>query len=275
MDALLNHADLLLPIALGGLVGLIMALTGAGGGILSVPLLVFFLKLPMNEAGPIGLLAVGVSTALGAGIALIEGQLRYRAAGLLAISGLFFSPLGIWMAHQIPNEPLMILFAFVLITISVRSLLELYHQKKGHFPEEKKGVPCTLDLSIGRLIWTMPCARALIGSGALAGLLSGLLGVGGGFIIVPALKKVSDLPTRSIIATSLGVLCIVSLGGVLTSSLTGSMNWLIATPFALGAVFGMVIGRLFAKRISNSSIQIIFTLLSLAVAAGLLAQSIL
>ena len=263
----------LIPAGLGVFVGLIMALTGAGGGILSVPLLVFILHLPMVEASPIGLLAVTISSALGAILALRTGLLRYRAATLLAFAGLLLSPVGLWLAHQIPNQPLMLIFAIVLLYVAGRIFVEAYQQSKGIF-KEPKAVPCSLDLSIGRLIWTVPCARALISSGALAGFLSGLLGVGGGFVIVPALKRISDLPMQSIVATSLGVLSLISLGGVAGSGLAGTMNWLVAIPFAFGAITGMMAGRLIAPKISSQWTQLIFAGFSGLVAIGLIMKAL-
>lgn len=273
MDLLSALQPAILPLVLGVMIGVVMALTGAGGGILSVPLLVFALNLPLINAGPIGLLAVAVSSAFGALLALRAGTLRYRAALLLALAGLIFSPFGLWLAHQIPNQPLTIIFAVVLLYVAIKILLEVYRNSKG-IQEPHQFVPCTLDLSIGRLIWTVPCARALMGSGALAGFLSGLLGVGGGFVIVPALKKISNLPMQSIVATSLGVIALISLGGVAGSSLSGNMNWSIAVPFACGAILGMLIGRIGASRISNQSIQLVFGMFLVLVAIGLVIKSV-
>lgn len=273
MDLNILSQPHLIPIGLGIAVGLIMALTGAGGGILSVPLLVFALELPMVEAAPIGLLAVATSSAVGAVMALKVGHLRYRAAMLLALAGIIASPLGLWLAHQIPNQPLTILFALVLLYVALRIFIESYKQNKGIY-EELKPVPCSLDWSIGRLIWTVPCARALIGSGALAGFLSGLLGVGGGFVIVPALRRVSDLPMQSIVATSLGVLSLISLGGVAGAGLTGSMNWFVAIPFASGAIAGMLVGRLIAPTISGPWTQWLFAGFSVLVAIALIIKSL-
>jgi uncharacterized membrane protein YfcA len=245
-----------IAITLGIGIGLIMAITGAGGGILSVPLLVFVLHLQMLEASPIGLLAV-------------------RAAILLAGAGLILSPIGVWLAHQIPNQPLMIIFAAVLCYVAIRTWIDTYKNMRGIAIKSPKAVPCCLDLSIGRLIWTVPCARALIGSGAVAGFLSGLLGVGGGFVIVPALKKISDLPVHSIVATSLGVLFLISLGGVASSGIAGAINWLIALPFAGGAVIGMLAGRLIAPHLSSNLTQFVFASLSFGVAVSLCIKALI
>jgi uncharacterized protein len=147
---------------------------------------------------------------------------------------------------------------------------------RGIAIESPKAVPCSLDLSIGRLIWTVPCARALIGSGALAGFLSGLLGVGGGFVIVPALKKISDLPIHSIVATSLGVLCLISLGGVARVRHCGRHQLASShCPFAGGAVIGMLAGRLIAPHLSSNLTQFVFASLSFGVAVSLCIKALI
>jgi len=107
--------DTLLPLLLGGGVGLIMALTGAGGGVLAVPLLIFGLHLSVQEAAPVALIAVGAAAALGALLGLREGVVRYRAAALIGLVAMAMAPLGVWLAHQLPPQPLMLGFAGVLL----------------------------------------------------------------------------------------------------------------------------------------------------------------
>ena len=143
------------------------------------------------------------------------------------------------------------------------------------FRSDELGPPCLLDQTIGKLTWTLPCARALAMSGALAGFFSGLLGVGGGFIIVPALRKFTDLPMKSIVATSLGVLTIVSFGGVLFSNLYGSMNWSLAVPFACGSVVGLLIGRQAVKSISGPRVQQAFAIFALLIAVVMMLKLII
>ncbi len=255
---------------LGVFVGVMMALTGAGGGILSVPLLVFGLNLSVASAGPIGLLAIAVAGSLGAINGLRNKILRYRAAIVMAGLGVVLAPIGIYMAHRIPNQPLMIAFASLLIIVSVRMLIQAQHEITGSTPKERPAPPCKLDQSIGRLIWSVPCARALMGSGAVAGFLSGLLGVGGGFIIVPALKKLTDLPMQSIVATSLGVLALISITGVTSAALTGHLNWSIGIPFTGGAIVGMLLGSIIAKQISGPRIQQAFAIFTFLISLSLL-----
>jgi uncharacterized membrane protein YfcA len=144
----------------------------------------------------------------------------------------------------------------------------------GNTPKELPAPPCKLDQSIGRLIWSVPCARSLMGSGAVAGFLSGLLGVGGGFIIVPALKKVTDLPMQSIVATSLGVLALISITGVTSAAVAGHLNWSIGIPFAAGAVVGMLLGSVIAKQISGPRIQQVFAIFTFLISLSLLYKAI-
>ena len=270
----MDYSTLISP-ALGILVGILMGLTGAGGGILSVPLLVFFLGLPIAEAAPIALCAVALASSIGAILGLRSKILRYKAAGFMAIFGLALSPLGLWLAPQIPNAPLQILFSLILLYVAIRLLSQARNQIKGIPEASRKPPPCLINPAIGKLQWTLPCARALMLAGSLAGFLSGLLGVGGGFIIVPALKRYTDLPVKSIVATSLGVLAIVTGGGAIFSAATGTLNILLAAPFALGALGGLLIGLLLGKKLSGPHTQLIFSIFTLIIAISLLIKGVL
>ena len=111
-----------LSLAMGAAVGVVLALTGAGGGILAVPLLIFGLHLQMAEAAPVGLLAVGVAAAVGALLGLREGIVRYRAALMIGLTGMLIAPLGVQLSHRLPNGPVMALFAAVLGWVAWRNL---------------------------------------------------------------------------------------------------------------------------------------------------------
>lgn len=263
-----------LTLAIGVFVGILMGLTGAGGGILSVPLLVFLLHLPISEAGPIALTAITISAGVGAAIGLKAKVLRYKAAAFMAIFGLMLSPLGLWLAQKVPNTPLLILFSLVLMYVSIRMLVQVARVLSGKSTINRKAPPCLLNASLGKLIWTAPCARVLMLSGATAGFLSGLLGVGGGFILVPALNKFTDLPMKSIVATSLGVLAIVSAGGAFISLASGTLNMAIAIPFSIGSLSGLLFGKLLEKKISGPRVQQIFAIFTLMIAISLMVKAI-
>ena len=263
----------LIEVTLGLFVGVVLGLTGAGGAILSVPLLGFFLNLSVADAAPIGLLAVAFSSGLGAFLGFRAKILRYKAATLIAVAGLLLSPIGMWLAHQVPNWPLVIIFSFILLLVAKNMWFQAKQELAGIV--DPVGPPCQLDQTIGKLTWTLPCARALWSSGAVAGFFSGLLGVGGGFIIVPALKKFTDLPIQSIVATSLGVLAIVSTGGVIFSNLYGAMNWSLAIPFALGSIAGLLIGRRLVAYFSGPRIQQTFAVFASMIAVMMLIRLVI
>jgi len=264
---------MLTVLGLGLVVGVILALTGAGGGILAVPLLVFGIQMEVARAGPIGLLAVGMAAALGAGLGLREGIVRYRAAMLIAASGVLLSPLGLWLAHRLDNRWLSVLFAMILLLVAFHTFRQAKRPAVTVPVDVDSPHPCRRDGRSGRFIWTSGCVRALALSGTVAGLLSGLLGVGGGFVMVPALQRYTDLAMRSVVATSLAVIALVSLTGVVASAATGGMVWSVAIPFSGGALAGMLGGRLVSARLAGPHLQIGFACVSAAVAVGMIIKS--
>jgi hypothetical protein len=270
-----KEGEMIIVLLLGFTVGVILALTGAGGGILAVPLLVFGVGLSMAEAGPIGLLAVGLAATLGAVMGLKTGTVRYKAALLIAGAGIVCSPFGLWLAQRTPNRPLTIVFAFVLMYVAFRVFQRsLPASAESKTDVKNKPPPCLLDASRGKLNWTAPCAWALTVSGVVAGGLSGLLGVGGGFVMVPALQRYTNLTAQSVLATSLAVIALVSISGVAASAATGHLQWAIAFPFSIGALAGMISGRLVAAKLSGPHLQRGFAIVSGVVAVALLVKAI-
>ncbi|MDO9004337.1 MAG: sulfite exporter TauE/SafE family protein [Aquabacterium sp.] len=258
----------LMGLGLGAVVGLILALAGAGGGILAVPLLVFGLHLTIMQAAPVGLIAVGAASGLGAALGLREGIVRYRAAALIGITGMLLAPVGVQLARLIPNQPLMVAFSVVLGWVAWRN------GTSAPLEAREAKIPCVVNPSMGRILWTAPCAWALAGTGVVSGLLSGLLGVGGGFVIVPSLSRHTDLPVRSIFATSLAVIALVSIGGVAAAAWQGAIAWRIALPFTFGAMAALLAGRQLASRLAGARLQQGFAVTSGAVAMLLLARGL-
>ena len=132
------------------------------------------------------------------------------------------------------------------------------------------------DQLFGRLIWNMKTALSLGAIGVVAGLLTGLLGVGGGFVIVPALSKVTDLDMRSIVATSLMIIFLI--GGVSISAhiLDGFQYPVSVTlTFVLACMAGMLIGRSLTPLVKNSQIQKVFAITVISVAFYLISTVII
>lgn len=266
---------LLISILLGFVTGAILALTGAGGTIIAIPLLMFGLHLAVAEAAPIALFAVCLTSAIGALIAHKQGKVRYRAAGFIAITGVITTPIGIWLAQKLPSAPLTILFALVLFYVAISMLRPSKKPDEvvKNITDSQPGpvsIPCQLAYEQGRLVWTWPCARALAFSGIATGFLSGLLGVGGGFVIVPALRKATNLSMQSILATSLAIIALISTVGVVSATFIGGMDWTIALPFVVGALAGMLIGRIFAHFLAGPKLQQGFAVVSIGVSVWMI-----
>ena len=264
---------MVLSLALGLVVGIIMGLTGAGGGILAVPLLVFGLQLTVAQAAPIGLLAVGISATLGTLIGLKSNIVRYRAALLVAGTGILMAPLGVWIAQRLNTRVMSVLFAAVLAWVAYKTFKDSKVQDINAGP--KRSIPpCMRDAERGRFVWTSKCAGVLSLSGGIAGFFSGLLGVGGGFVMVPALQRYTDLTARSVVATSLAVIALVSLVGVGSSIATGQLNVEVGVPFSAGGAVGMGAGVMLSSHLSQSNLKFAFAIICAAVSAGMVVKSV-
>ena len=263
---------LILSVFLGALVGIVMGLTGAGGGILAIPLLVFGMHITILEASPAALLAVGTAAAVGAFFGLKANLVRHRATLLIAGSGILMAPLGVWFAHTIDIRLMSLLFAGILGWVAYKTIHEIYGQYSK--VQLEPAPPCVLNHLSGRFIWTNSCARALSLSGAIAGILSGLLGVGGGFVMVPTLQKYTDLATHSIVPTSLAVISLVSLASVATSFTAGNFDLKLALPFAAGSIAGMGAASLLRPRIGQKYLKTAFGLICFVVAVAMIIKSL-
>ena len=262
---------MLMPVLLGALVGLVLALTGAGGAIIAVPLLIMSLGLSLPQAAPVAMLAVGAAATLATVIGLRQGIVRYRAALLIAAVGSLSAPLGVALAHHLPARPLTLGFVAVLAYVAQR----LYRQARRELggtvdePDAQDAAACRISAQTGRFQWTAHCTRVLLQTGLLSGLLSGLFGVGGGFVIVPALRRSTDLPMNAIVATSLMAIMLVAITTVGAAVVAGHVDLAIALPFAGGAVAAMLAGRQLAARLAGPRLQQGFALLLVLVAGGL------
>lgn len=260
---------MILILGLGLFVGLVMGLTGAGGGIIALPLLVFFLNTSIVDATPIALVAVACSASLGAIIGLHHHTVRYKAAILMAIAGSLASPIGVLLAHKIDNHYLLAMFAFTLVFVAYNTIQS---QNSETGTSLRSALPCALNPQTGRFIWTSRCSISIMLSGAAAGFLSGLLGVGGGFVIVPALHRFTTLSIHSVIGTSLAVIALISTSVVISSIYHLNMNWNAAIPFACGSMAGIVIGKALLTKIEVKILKYGFAVLTIFAAVMMLSK---
>nr|WP_276583706.1 sulfite exporter TauE/SafE family protein [Pseudomonas sp. RIT-PI-AD] len=258
-----------LAVVYGLAVGVTFGLTGAGGGILAVPALVIGLGWSMPTAAPVALLAVAAAAATGAVQGLREGLVRYRAALLMASAGALLSPLGVELAQRLPHRVLTTAFALVMTLVALRLVRQAFGHVACDPAADSPRPPCRLDPASGRFRWTPRVSAILAAIGALAGLLSGLLGVGGGFLIVPALRRVSDVPLHGIVATSLMVIALVSGFAAFGALSAGVRIDAMGASFIAASVAGMLVGRRLSGRLPARFIQVGFAGVCLIVAVSL------
>ena len=271
-------ADAGLLLAVGGAVGLVLGLTGAGGSILAVPLLMLTLGWSLVQAAPVALIAVAAAAITGTWVAWRRSYVRYRAAALMGGLGLLFAPLGLRLAQVVPIAALTLAFSLVLVGVAVRLWRQAVHAPAetqvlraavAGDAEPAHGPMCKLNPATGRLIWTRPCAWVMAACGAATGLLSGLFGVGGGFVIVPALRAATELSMHSAVATSLMAIAIISSGTLAVAVVQGvALPLSTAAPFAVGAVAGMALGRVLTPYLAGPRLQQGFAVLMGGTALG-------
>ncbi len=263
----------------GILIGLALGLTGGGGSIFAVPLLIHGLGVGVHDAVTVSLAAVMVTSAFGAVGAARAQLVEYRAGLIFASAGVVAAPVGVQFGRRIDEQTILITFASLMVLVAV-----LMWRKAGRAPDDAAIVRADfvpgMDASGGplcrfspdsKLRLTAPCSAALGVAGVATGLLSGVFGVGGGFIIVPALTIVSQLSIHRAVATSLFVITLVALSGVVSVvRIGGSVPWVLTAWFAAGGIIGMLLGRTAASRIAGPTLQKVFAAAILVVATYVL-----
>lgn len=253
---------------LGSFVGILLGLTGSGGGIVAIPILVFLLKLNLIEAIPISLMTVCVSAYIGTFIGLKNNLVKYKAVLLMFITSLITTPIGMYIAHQTPQEYLMMIFIILLVG-GIKAMISKIRPSNLEDLAKDKEVPCKIN-ERRWIIWNKKTFGLFSLIGLIIGFFSGLLGAAGGFVVVPTLSKISKFTMEEITATSLGVVALVGTANIIFSATNGFVNWDIGIWFTAGGCIGMFVGSLFSSKISQKALQVIYIAISVLTAIGLL-----
>jgi len=265
-----------LSVIFGAIVGLSLGLTGGGGAIFAVPLLVYGLDVPMRESVGISLAAVGATALVGFLHRWRLGDVELRTGLLFALAGMLGAPLGTWLSGFINDSVLLILFGAFMTVVAVRMWRQASLTRRTNLTErdlESDGPACRRNAE-GALMLSSRCAAVLIVVGVMTGVLSGLFGVGGGFVIVPALVLVSGMEVHRAIGTSLMAIALVSVSGVTSHLWTrGAIPWELAALFVSGGVGGLFVGQSIASRLSGPMLQRVFAAAMVVVAAFIIVRN--
>lgn len=275
--------DMFMAIFFGIVVGLALGLTGGGGSIFAVPLLIYGLGVGAKSAVAISLGAVAVTSAVGAAQSWRQEVIELRAALIFAVAGMAAAPLGVFIGGYVSPTLIVIMFASLMFVVAIRMALKAWQSPdessvvRARVPSQAKADPGTVChfSNDGRLKLNTPCSAALVGAGLIVGILSGLLGVGGGFLIVPALILVTEMRIHQAIGTSLLVITLTGLSGFASAIVAGrEIDWVLTGLFILGGMLGMFGGRLLARFLAGRTLQSTFALVMIVVAVFMLAKEL-
>lgn len=245
-------------------IGITLGLMGGGGSILTVPVLVYLFGLPAARATGYSLFIVGATAALGAFLMAKRGQVAGRAVLGFALP----SFLTVWLTRRyllpalpehlgrVSRDTLLLTFFAILMLATAVSMLRKRKEAPGDAPE-------STDL------------RQLVPPALVVGIVTGLVGAGGGFLIVPALTLTVRLPIKRAVGTSLAIISANSLFGFFSdASVRDTAHWgLLLTLTALAAV-GMGVGTLLSKRIPGEKLRPAFGLFLLVMGTYMVVREI-
>jgi len=252
---------LTLALVLGVAVGILLGLLGGGGSILAVPVLVYALGMDLSEAIPTSLLVIGVASATGA-IPKVRAKLvEWRLAAIFAATGIVGTLVGSTLGKHLPEAAVMIGFAIVMIIAGARMLRST----------DDVGTACKTGNS--GIDWRR-CAPRSIPTGFGVGVLTGLFGVGGGFLIIPALVLLLGIEMSVAVGTSLVVIVANSAAGFLSHLQGLSIDWAVVGAFAATATVASLIAGYLGTRMDTDRLQRWFAYLVFAVAAFVLVDTI-
>ncbi|MCG7523431.1 sulfite exporter TauE/SafE family protein [Streptomyces sp. OfavH-34-F] len=243
---------LILALVAGTVVGLALGGLGGGGSVLAVPALTYLIGMPAADAITASLIIVTVTSVTSLAQHARDGNVAWRTGLLFASAGIVPAMLTGLAAGRLPQALLTLAFAGIAGVAALRMLRGPAAPAAGEVRPAKAGA-----------------------AGAGLGAVTGLLGVGGGFLAVPALVRVLNLPMRRAVGTSLLVITINSIAALGARAGTGMhLDWAVIAPFTAAAILGAWDGKRYAQRLSGTTLQRLFAGVLLAVAAFMLVDAL-
>ncbi|MFI1564307.1 sulfite exporter TauE/SafE family protein [Streptomyces sp. NPDC020490] len=244
----------ILALAAGAVIGLALGALGGGGSVLAVPALIYLLGFTPVAATTASLVIVTITSVTALSAHARDGNVRWRTGLLFAAAGIGPAMLGGALADRIPERVLTAAFGVVAAGAAVRMLR----------PAKAAGTGTHV----------RPGRAAAAGAGL--GAVTGVLGVGGGFLAVPALVGVLGMRMRNAVGTSLLVITVNSLAALATRAGTvDTLDWAVVGPFVGAAILGAWDGKRLAGKVSGPTLQRIFAVVLLAVGGFMLIDAML
>jgi len=244
-----------LTIVLAAGIGVSLGLLGGGGSLLAVPLLVYVAGLPAREAIATSLVVVGATSAVGVLPHARAGRVRWRTGLLFGLAGMIGAYAGGRLAAYLPAPVLLSGFAVMMLATAAAMI-------RGRQPRPDRPVPHEL-----------PVPRVLT-DGVAVGLVTGLVGAGGGFLVVPALALLGGLPMPVAVGTSLLVIAMKSFAGLAGYLSSTQVHWGLAAAVTAAAIAGSLAGARLAGHIREDLLRRAFGWFVVAMGAVVLTQQL-
>jgi uncharacterized membrane protein YfcA len=225
-------------------IGLSLGALGSGGSIVTLPVLVYVAHVDPKSAVGMSMAIVGATSLVAASLYWRRGSFHKKAALLLGITGMVGAYFGSAFTHLVSSSALLLIFATIMLVVG---LVMFRGGFQGLTPGECRPLRCAV-------------------VGAAVGILTGFLGVGGGFLIVPALVLFAGLDTKKAVGTSLAIIAANSFSGLFGQLRYAAVNWLLTGEFTVLALVGMWIGLMLSNRVSEPALRKVFASLLLVVA---------
>ena len=246
----------ILVLALSLVIGLSLGVLGGGGSILTVPILVYVAGFGPKEAIAASLFVVGVTSAVSVVSHARRGRVRWRTGLLFGAAGMAGAFVGGLLGGHIPGQILLIAFAVMMVATSIAML-------RGRKKKDDGGAaPVKHELPLGRVLL----------DGAVVGLITGLVGAGGGFLVVPALALLGGLPMAAAVGTSLVVIAMKSFAGLAGYLTSVQLDWGLVLAVTAAAIAGTLVGSRIAGRIPEDALRKAFGWFVLAMGTFVLTQ---
>ena len=246
-------------LSLGLVVGIVLGVVGGGGSIIAVPALVYGVGMSPAEAIPTSLLVVGISS-LAALVPRLREGINWPVVLIVGAAGIPAAWAGTALGRLLDPNILMLAFAAIMVIAGIRMLART---------KEIDG-----SCSIGPTRAFRTCAPKAVGVGLLVGFLTGLLGVGGGFLITPALTLFLGLRMKQAVGSSLAIIVINSAAGFGAHATGFTIEWPTVLAFAVPAILGSLVAARLAGRLQDRHIRVSFAMLIFAVAAWVTANTV-
>ncbi|MBS2937652.1 TSUP family transporter [Nocardioides sp. J2M5] len=281
---------LALTIALGLLIGAVLGGLGGGGAILTVPALVYLIGQPAQDATTSSLVIVGLTAAVGMASYLSSNRVRWAMGLTFGIVGLPATWLGSYLNHRVDQHLLLLGFSVLMLVAAAAMIGDQRGTRTtpgSDRPEGPRPAAVVKDPSGGtgrlrvleRTAEPVAPARysptAVVAVALTVGLLTGFFGVGGGFVVVPALVLVLRLPMQQAVGTSLMIVALNSATSLVArAGGTARFDWDVIIPFTVAAMVATLVGKTMADRLPARRLKIGFAALLVLVAGYTAWQSL-